>query len=150
MAAKLKDTDRGWKKHGRMIKRQAMKDPHVLVGVLGPEAVDAHTDAGLTVVELASYHEFGRGNNPERPFIRGSFDKFSKDYKRDMRLLADQVLTNKLTQEKALKLFGEKAVADMKGFMRDGIPPEKVDGKLARLKDTGQLYGSIIYQVEGL
>lgn len=147
---RVRDIDKGWKKHGRMIKRQAMKDPHVLVGVLGSEAVDAHGDAGLTVVELASYHEFGRGKNPERPFIRGAFDKHNKDYIKSLRRLKDEVLTNKLSHKEALKLFGEKAIADMKNLMRDGIEPAKIDDDPARLKDTGQLYGSLAYEVKGL
>ncbi len=150
MANNVRDTDKGWKKHGRMIKRQAYSQPHVSVGVLGPEAEQAHVETELTVIEVASFHEFGIGNNPERSFIRGSFDAYSQDYKGNMRLLADKVLTNKLTHAQALKLFGEKALADMKNFMREGIDPPKADGEPSRLKRTGQLYGSLIYEVKGL
>lgn len=150
MPNRVTDKDKGWKKHGRMIKKQAFTDPHVKVGVMGPDAERAHIDSRLTTIEVASYHEFGRGHNPERSFIRGNFDAKQKEYRRLMRRLADQVLINRLKHRQALGIFGEKVVADTKGFMREGIAPEKADGDPARLKVTGQLYGSLIFQVEGV
>lgn len=146
--SRLVDKDMGWKKHGRMLKKQAMSTPNVRVGIIGPDANDAHADSDLTIIEIASFHEFGRGHNPERSFIRGNHDAHEQDYARDIRLLADQVLTGKLSHERALRLFGEKVVADIKAFMREGIPPEKKDGTPARLKRTGQLYGSLTAQVK--
>lgn len=144
----VRDIDKGWKKHKRMLRLQAGRIPHVNVGVVGPDADEAHEDSDLTVIEVASFHEFGRGNNPERSFIRGNFDANETKYIANMRLFQDQVLSFRLTQKRALKLFGEMVVADMKNFMADGIGEEKVDGTPARLKDTGQLYGSLAYEVK--
>jgi len=150
MANEVKDIDRGWKKHAAMMRKQASSTPHVKIGVLGPNAEAAHADADMTTIEVATIHEFGRGKNPERSFIRGSFNAYSQRYAQALGRLADLVLTNRMTHKQALRLFGEKAVADMKAFMAAGIPPDKADGNPARLKRTGQLYGSLTYEVMGL
>lgn len=147
---RIKDIDRGWKKHRTMMRRQSITEPSVNIGIVGPDSSAAHTGTELTVIEVASYHEFGRGNNPERSFIRGSYDANLGNHKALLRMLADKVLAGKMSHKKALALFGEQAAADMKNFMRAGIEPEKADGGIARLKDTGQLYGSIAYEVKGV
>lgn len=148
--SKVSDRDKGWKRHGKMVTRQARRTPYVNVGILGPDAVKSHADARLTTVEVASFHEFGRGNNPERSFIRAVFDSNNQKYIRLMRRFADQVLAGRLTQRQALSAFGEKVRGDTLGFMRQGISPDKATGGTARLKVTGQLYGSLIYEVGGL
>jgi len=140
----IKDIDKGWKKHGRMLKAQAHRDPHVIVGVTGDEAIAKHAEAGdLTVVDVARAHEFGEGRLPERSFIRANHDKHEAEYKALMRRMADKVIDGKVTQKQALGLVGQKVEKDMRALMRAGIEPPKADGEPARLKDTGQLYGSI-------
>ena len=158
MSNRVTDKDKGWKKHKRMLKKQSTGVPHVKVGILGPDANQSYAETDATVILVASVHEFGSGTvsgrsggmkviNPERSFIRGTFDAKKKDFQKTMRILADAVLTNKMSQRRALGLFGEKVVADTKTFMAAGIDPPKKDGSTSRLKDTGQLYGSLTFEV---
>ncbi len=151
--SQVRDKDRGWKKLGSMLKRQAHRGPHVKVGVLGPDAEAAHADDNLTVVEVASFHEFGRGNNPERSFIRSTFDGNRKAYATMMRKLADKVITGKMQPKMALGVVGMKVQSDIQKRIETGIAPPLKAATIARkrstkpLIDTGQLKNSVTYQV---
>jgi len=150
---KVRDIDRGWKKHGLTLRRQALGGPHVLVGVQGPEATAAHAESELTVAEVASYHEFGRGNNPERSFIRETFDIKRLEMGMALRPLASQVVAGKMTARRALEIIGMKAQSDIQGRIEEGIDPPLKESTIKRKKsskpliDTGQLKNSITYEV---
>jgi hypothetical protein len=75
MARNLIDDDSGWRK----LKAEllALERTEVQSGVLGSEASQEHT-AGITMVELATIHEFGANGIPERSFIRNGFDKYQE------------------------------------------------------------------------
>lgn len=151
---KFRDVDKGWKKLGRMLQKQRFAGPHVNVGVQGPSALAAHAQGETTVVEIASYHEFGRGHNPERSFIRETFDINQFGYAEMMRKLADQVVTGRRTPKFALSLVGMKVESDIKRRIEAGIPPPLSPVTIARkgsskqLVDSGQLKSSITHAVE--
>lgn len=148
---KITDKDRGWKRHKKAIKAASRGNPHVLVGVQGPKAVATHQNSDdFTVVDIATTHEFGLGNMPERSFIRSTHDAKVKSYRKGMHKLADNVVMGKLTIARALGIMGLKVENDIKATMRAGIEPPKKDGDPARLIDTGDLIGSIISVVGGV
>jgi len=147
----IRDRDRGWKKLGRMLKKQSFRRPHVNVGVLGPEATAAHAHGELTVVEVASFHEFGRGNNPERSFIRATVDGNSSKYVQLVRKLAADVVAGRITEKRALEVIGQRVESDIKTRIEDGIPPPLAEVTIARkgsskqLIDTSQMKNSVTY-----
>jgi hypothetical protein len=142
---KITDVDKGWKKHGRAVK-QGRRGPHVIVGILQGEAGKSYKD-GATSIEVATIHEFGLGNMPERSFIRATFDKNERIYQNILNKFQRPVLLGTTSAKAALTILGLKVQSDTLAHMRKGIDPDKVDGKKARLKDTGQLYGDIQFEV---
>lgn len=149
--AKVVDRDKGWNRIKSRAARDSGARPIVKVGLrdAGPGG-DAHGEGGLTVAELGSIHEFGLGDQPERSFIRATFDTKQKDYERLTQRLAALYVDGKVTQRKALELLGDKARADIINTMNAGIePPSLVDGRVIRLIESGQLKGSIDFEIEG-
>jgi len=109
---------------------------------------------GMSVGDVASIHEFGLGNNPERSFVRAfADDKRDEAAKVEARLVASAVKgTN--TVDDALEKFGLWLVAAMQKRIRGGIPPAldpvtiERKGSSTPLIDTGQLVSSITHKVE--
>jgi hypothetical protein len=148
---KIRDVDKGWKKHGRMITRAARSNPHVMVGIQGPKGETTHPDSteGITVVEIGTAHEFGAGV-PERSHHRANFDEKTTKYIRDMKTLGHKISAGKISVKTALSVMGLRVENDLKMFMRKGIPPNKVDGEPARLIDNAHYIGSISSEVRGI
>jgi hypothetical protein len=102
----------------------------------------------LTVVEVATYHEFGMGNNPERSFLRAWVD------------------LNRTKVQEMMRTLGKKLIAqaaDIVGlFAQSGIQEYISTGPFAELKratirrknssqpliDTGQLRSSVTYETK--
>jgi hypothetical protein len=126
----------------------------------------------IAMPQLAAIHEFGTDTIPERSFIRAGIDngekQLSKAYDKGVARICDAVGTAKNAGE----LLGVIAVGAIKRRIFDGIPPalatvtkkrrdtSKITGKRLKsnnasqggytpLVDTGQLAGSIAYQVDG-
>lgn len=147
MSMKIKSIDRGWRKLGKTVKKTRPR--YVDVGVM--EKHDARSDA-VTNTMLAMVHEFGLGV-PERSFIRDLIDENRLIYIKFIKKLAEQEVLGRIDRMTTLNLLGAKVEADMKGRVRDHIPPPNVDATVARkgsstpLIDTGQLLSSIDYEV---
>jgi hypothetical protein len=126
----------------------------VKVGVIGPKASAAKTEGkGLTVVEVASFHEFGLGV-PKRSFIAGYVDENEADLRKRMRKAGELVAKGSHTLEQALELFGLYVVGGMQDRISDNIPPalaestKKRKGSSVALINTGQLRSSITHEVD--
>jgi hypothetical protein len=149
--AQIIDRDRGWAKLRKRLKQRKVVD----VGVRGDHKND-RTGTGPTNLDLATIHELGLGNNPERSFIRASVDDKEADIQRLQKRLAIAVYTLKMTPKKALELLGQKVAAWMKlyitsGKVKPGLDPKTVaarkHGGSKPLWDTKQMGGSITYEV---
>jgi hypothetical protein len=152
----------------------AGKKARITVGIHGDEGASLKDDAtfeadgaltpnsGLTVAEVAAFHEFGHprypepGTYPPRSFIRGWFDE---SVAKNRNLIADQldlVMRGKLTLEVALERVALKCEADVKRRIRNRIPPplaestKKRKGSSVPLIDTGQLRASVRGKAEVL
>jgi hypothetical protein len=131
-----------------------MANSHVKIGIL--EEAGAHQGDGevLTVADVASFHEFGTENAPERSFIRATINEQRDDLKTLSKKLQAAILTGKMSAKQALGLMGEKMQAEMINKINEGIEPEldpktiKRKGSSTPLIDTGQLKQSIRYKVE--
>lgn len=151
--AKVIDKDRGYKRIRDIYRREGRKRlPHVLMGFRGDgKAGQNHQTGGsLTVAEIASIHEFGLGNNPERSILRAAFDAHLNEYIDIATNLAGQMVDGLKTLRQSLEILGLKAQADAVDRILSRIPPPlvvRVGG--VPLKDTGQLSGSIDFKVVG-
>ena len=150
--ANFTDKDRGYKKMMKAFRSNGRKrDPHVQVGLRGDGKAGQTAKGGdLTIAEIGSIHEFGVSPNPERSFLRSTFDRENPKLLRLLAKLSKRVAVGKLSVKDALDLLGAKAKADVQATMNKGIPPVSlVDGRVIRLIKSGDLKGSIEWKVVG-
>jgi hypothetical protein len=147
------DKDRGWKRLRREL-RKSIRKPHVVVGIFGDAASEPKQKSPkLTNAQVASVHEFGLGNVPERSFIRGTVDERAKGISRIARKGARAVLAGTATTRFALEVLGIFVQGAIRRRISRGIPPplkeatKRRKGSSMPLIDTGQLRGSIDYEV---
>lgn len=126
----------------------------VKVGVQDTEGVHKESDESLSVADVASFHEFGTINVPQRSFIRAPIDENRADLQKLQRNLLRDVLAGDKDTKEALGILGEKAQSDMIAAINAGIEPgleqSTIDakGSSTPLIDSGQLKQSIRYKVE--
>lgn len=126
----------------------------VTIGVQGKDA-GAKKEGGLTNVQVASYHEFGTENIPQRSFIRSNDEKNKAQYKKVIAEIKDKIIFGQMKVDQGLGLLGEKVRADIQAGIRAGIEPAlsektiKAKGSSVPLIDTGQLIQAITYDVKG-
>ncbi len=146
----------------------AGKKARITVGIHGDEGASLKDDAtfeadgaitpgsGLTVAEVATFHEFGTSTIPARSFIRGWFDE---SVEKNRALILSQlrlVAEGKLGLEQALERVALKCEADVKRRIRNRIPPPLAPATVQRkgssvpLIDTGQLRASVRGKAEVL
>lgn len=128
---------------------------HVKVGVQeGSGDHKGEGGEGLSVADVASFHEFGTDSVPQRSFIRAPIEANRGTIKDFQALLLREVILGKKTINQALGLIGEHAQADMIAAINSGIEPgleqSTIDrkGSSTPLIDSGQLKQSIRYKVE--
>ncbi len=128
--------------------------PGVDVGIIGEG--DQHQDTGLTVAEVAEFHEFGLGV-PQRSFIRAWVDGAQDQIKDFQRKLALRIIRSEITREQALELLGIWAVGEIQKRIAEGIAPDLDQKTIDRkskdgreptaLINTNQLRSSILSAV---
>jgi hypothetical protein len=114
---------------------------------------------GMTVMRVGAIHEFGRGHNPRRSFLRTPFAIKKKELATIIDTQFLDVFSKGKTAKQALGLIGVAATNISKGaFTSDGYgewPPLKpstikAKGSSQILIDNGILRGSVTYVVRGL
>lgn len=127
MSVTIKDIDRGFKRLKKTVEefKGGRGRVHVKVGVLGKSK--EREGGKVSNVDLAMIHEFGapEAGIPERPFIRGSYDKHEAEYGEFLKKGLTQVFAGKMSAKQALGLVGAKAASDVKAYVTSGpqIPP---------------------------
>jgi len=150
----VSDKDNGAKALLKRIENLKRSAPVVKVGILADEQ---HGESSLLMI--ASVHEFGGGNVPERSFIRSTVDQQETTIKRLQKNIAAKVLEGKMSPKQGLGTLGEYVQSEMQKTIRAGIAPELTPATLARktlndrtgdvpLIDTAQMIQSIAYEVE--
>ena len=149
MTGQVKVNDRVWR--GVLKRVSEMKRGTVRVGVMG----DAGDENGVSLAEIAAFHEFGTSTIPERSFLRSTFYGHAAEGLRVMcEKLSKAIVEGKMDEPRALGLLGTWAVAEVKKTIRASIAPELAAATIAAkgsslpLVDTGQLINSITYVVE--
>lgn len=121
-------------------------------------AIEGASGPPLTVAEIASFHEFGRGV-PQRSFVRGWFDEVTKSGEMGelLRTQLRAAVDGKRSLDEALERVALKAQASMQKRIRNrgngNYPPLAAStiakkGSSVPLIDTGQLRASIRAKVE--
>ena len=149
MSSRVESRDRGANALLRTLKSIA---PLTLnVGIL-EKGGDDHGN-GLTVADVATFHEFGTATIPERSFIRAWYDESFTANKAAMRAVLAGVTRGQYTLRQAFEQLGSLFVAQIQARIVAHIPPPlaestiKAKGSSTPLIDTGQLKSSITYQV---
>ena len=142
------DRDNGLKALVRRVKKAA-RGRAVKVGVLG----GGGGDGGTTTVDVASIHEFGLGNHPERSFIRAWADQDKSKHEAVERRFGESVVKGANTYDEALEKMGLFLAASAQKFIQDGrVSPATIksgdEGSNTTLIDKGQLVTSISHEVE--
>lgn len=155
MGEKVIRSDKGWR---ALLKAVAASEKmHARVGILGSDAVDEHSESGMTNAEIAFVHEYGSrdGVIPERSFIRSTFVTRKAAELRAMLAKCGKAMFQKgLPLKTALGALGAWGAAEVKNTItQTDIPPPLEPATIAAkgsskpLVDTGQLLGSITWDV---
>lgn len=158
MTARITDRDNGLRARLAAVQRATsdLDSLEVAVGVLADDrGGDPHDAAALTVLDLATIHEFGAPDAgiPQRSFLRAAVDEHADDIRALQKVLLAQVLGGGLTVPKALERLGAFVVGLIQQRIADGIAPPNAPATVARkgsatpLVDTGQLRASVTFQV---
>lgn len=134
------------------------RKPYVKTGVLEgkaeqPKKTDDEKGSDLSLVEVATFHEFGTVHTPERSFLRGTIAQEKSALNAATVKIFKDVSTAKIHWKKGLSILGELIQSKVVSRIRSGIEPElapetiKAKGSSKPLIDTGQMVQSIRYEV---
>lgn len=127
-----------------------LADARVLVGVpKGKETAD-----GESLALRAARVEFGAGNSPERPFLRGGIRAATPKLKAQAAGLAKAVADDRMAPDTAAELLGASAAGEVKQYMTGPhfVPnaPSTIakKGSSQPTIDSGQLRQAVTHTVE--
>lgn len=123
----------------------------ITVGVHAEDGGATHGEDGLTVAEIAGYHEFGTATVPQRSFVRAWYDEaLAKGELSELfRAELARVVKGRATEAEAGERIALKCEASIRKRIRAHIPPPLAQSTIDRKKsstpliDTGQLVASI-------
>jgi hypothetical protein len=134
------------------------KKPYVKIGVLEgkaeePKETSDEKASDLSLVEVATFHEFGTVHTPERSFLRATVDQEKSEMNTATVAIFKKVSAAQMHWKKGLSILGELIQSKVVRRIRAGIGPEldpktiEAKGSSKPLIDTGQLVQSIRYEV---
>lgn len=144
----VRDTDMGFKE--MVLGAESLqKQAYVKVGVIGQES---HGD-GLTVVDVATFHEFGTETVPPRSFVRATVDNNLSRIQARQDEALDAILFRGADAHEEIGKVGLQIQGMMQKRIKDRIPPPNAPSTIERkgsnvpLIDTGQLWRAISFEV---
>lgn len=153
MVDSVKDIDRGFKRIQRELKR--MGNMQIFVGFQGASGLESGPDSDATIVDIATFHEFGTVNIPERPFLRSAMDvnkaKIGSQFETEIKRVIDGK-QDALQAANRLGIFGVELVRERirsSPSWAEALDQSTIDlkGSSVPLIDTGQLVQSVTYLV---
>lgn len=149
------DRDHGWSELAKRLDALT-GDEHVIVGVLGAKAAQAH-GSGVTNLDVATWNEFGTPRAPERSFIRETIDLAQDKLLQLSAKLGKGVVSGAFTAGQALELLGEHTVGLMIERINAHIAPPNAPSTIKRkgsrtplIAHTGQLKSALSYKLGGV
>jgi len=124
------------------------KEIVITAGVHGDDAGADHGE-GLTVGDIATFHEFGTRTVPQRSFIRAWFDENQEFIAETLRKQFAPVAEGKRTPDVAAERCALAFEGGIKQRISRGIPPPNAPSTIAAkgsskpLIDTGQLRNAV-------
>ncbi len=122
----------------------------ISVGVHSSDANHTHgSGEGLTIGDIATFHEFGTQVIPQRSYLRGWFDERQEFIARTLRTQFQAVVEGKRPVEQAAERVALAFEGDVKQRILENIPPPlapatiKRKGSSLALVDRGQLRAAI-------
>jgi hypothetical protein len=135
---------------------ERMDRAYAKVGVLAAHGGAERPDGGdLTLIEIATIHEYGEGDIPERSFIRQALLIHREQIGAFCARLVAKVIARKLTPVRALEILGAYGAGLVKKLIVRGdvggpdLAPSTIEakGSSKKLIDTGVLVGVISSEV---
>lgn len=133
-------------------KRTHLSD--VLEDVFGAAPPVEVEHEALTVIQVATWMEFGTDRAPARSFVRAWFDENQAKIREDLGVLMVSVVQGRRTKAQILELIGQRCAASIQERISAGIAPANRPSTIAQkgsstpLIDTGQLRSSVSYQID--
>ncbi len=122
----------------------------ISVGVHSSDANHTHgSGEGLTIGDVATFHEYGTQTVPQRSFIRGWFDERQEFIARTLRTQFQAVVEGRRPLEQAAERVALAFEGDVKQRILENVPPPLKPATIQRkgsslaLVDTGQLRNAI-------
>lgn len=146
----VRDKDNGLR---ALLDRVQLGKPSIDVGIFETDGSKA-TENGETVLDIATFHEFGTIDAPERSFLRAWFDENEDRAKEALRKLMLSVVKGQRSKDQALEVFGLWLQGEVQKRISQGISPALAPSTIAKkgssvpLIDTGQLRASVTYRVK--
>ncbi len=101
MSVEIIDTDMGWND----ILDSIVEDNELITEV---GYYNEDQEGGIGVADLATIHEFGKGNVPKRPFMRRSFDSGVKDIFQNQKMLIGKMIDGGITKREVMEFVGDE------------------------------------------
>lgn len=126
----------------------------IKIGYFGHQPITDGTPNSITMVELATIHEYGLGHVPERSFLRASLIANQTRYSNIIKAKMLDILNERSSALQFKQKLGELAVKDVKEYVLTGsfkpLKPATIKRKRSSrpLIHTGRLRQSVTYQVE--
>jgi hypothetical protein len=123
------------------------------VGVHDSEGAEIDGKGPLTILQVATVHEYGLGNCPERSFIRSWADEKQSEHIDTLRKIAVAVAKGTFSAQTGLERAGNLFVAEVQAKISSNIAPPLKKATSDRkhstvaLVDTGQMKASIRFKV---
>ena len=152
MGVEVEDRDIGFTKLQKEL--AWLQGKSVTIGWQGASALETgETEA--TIVDIATFQEFGTVTIPERPALRSVFDEKAAELEAFIEKELGAVLELKRTGEQALNRIGLKAVSLLQDKIRsspswaEALKQATIEkkGSSVPLIDTGRLLASVTYAI---
>lgn len=123
----------------------------IFIGFQGAAA--AIFDGDASVVDIATFNEFGTKDVPPRPFLRSTIDTNREKYLKVLQDVTGQILDRKMTALEAAERIGILAQADVQKKIRNLRTPANKQSTIDKkgsdnpLVDIGRLLQSVTYTV---
>ena len=129
----------------------SLKKKEIQIGILSDAGINE--ESGTAIVDYAIANEFGVGNNPERSFLRSTFDEQGDKWSGILNKIVDSVIEGKTDVQNKIEQAGAVMVGDVKEKILSNIPPANHPKTTAKKKsnrtliDTGAMLKSINFKI---
>ena len=122
----------------------------LLIGILPEDEADTHAASGMSVVDLATLHEFGGGEIPARMPIRSWFDQRKNQIARRLVSAVRSVVTRRdVPGQRFAQLVQDASESMQEPIYAGDIEPENAPATLAKKDpETRPLIGTTVQLVE--